>query len=331
MNRLHSTRPKPTNERTRLLIFSLLLSLGLHILVVVLLPLLQQEEKLQPLQQQPTIVRLVDLPVETKKTPAEKPREFEIDPLPAKPQPEVPVESFRKADRDQKVEQELAPQGEDVRDQTTKPPITVRPPKQIQKPQDKAAQKPVKQTEQNKLQPKKEKSLIKAIEETPAVIKQAPQPNELQLLTPEQLRPDTSTLEQIARGSQADRNRVKERKDVEIGDTVWLNLQHNLLVSFFRRFHDKIELVWNYPTKAIVNGVEGTLELLIIVNKNGELIDVDLKQTSGSDILDFEAIQAIYRAAPFGPLTKHYPHEKLKIRAYFSYRISGQYIYGRQN
>ncbi|MDA3904019.1 MAG: TonB C-terminal domain-containing protein, partial [Desulfuromusa sp.] len=67
----------------------------------------------------------------------------------------------------------------------------------------------------------------------------------------------------------------------------------------------------------------------IIVNQKGELIDVIPMHTSGSDLLDFEAIQAVYRAAPFGPLTKHYPHEKLKIRAYFSYRISGQYIYGR--
>jgi len=69
--------------------------------------------------------------------------------------------------------------------------------------------------------------------------------------------------------------------------------------------------------------------LLIIVDQKGELIDVDLMQSSGSGLLDFEALQAVYRAAPFGPLTKHYPHEKLNIRAYFSYRISGQYIYGR--
>ena len=77
-------------------------------------------------------------------------------------------------------------------------------------------------------------------------------------------------------------------------------------------------------------GVEGTLELLITVDKQGELLDVDLRRSSGSDILDFEAIQAVYRAAPFGPLTKHYPHEKLHIRANFRYSIVGKYIYGNQ-
>ncbi|MCD6582784.1 MAG: TonB family protein [Desulfuromusa sp.] len=329
MNPATSTRQKPTNDRPRLLILSLLLSLGLHLLVV--LPLLQQQDKPQLWQQQPTIVHLVDMPAIIKKLQQEKPTEFEIDQQPVRPKPKTPVESFRKADQDQRVDQEQAPKGEDVRDQTTKPPIAMLTPKQKQKPQDKSVQKQPQKNNQKKSRPVKEKTFKPAAQKpAPTIISQPEQPKALPpILSPEQLRPDFSTLDQIARGSQGSRNRVKERKDVEIGDTVWLNLQHNLLISFFRRFHDQIELVWNYPTKAAVKGIEGTLELLIIVNPKGELIDVDLLQTSGSDLLDFEAIQAVYRAAPFGPLTKHYPHEKLKIRAYFSYQLSGRYIYGR--
>jgi len=325
MNTVNSIRQKPASDRPRLIILSLLLSLGLHLLVV--LPLLQQQDKPQLWQQQPTIVHLVDMPAKTEKLQQEKPTEFEIDQQPIKPQQEIPVESFRKANRDQKVDQEQAPKGEDVRDQTTKPPIAILPPKQKQKPQDKSVQK----QQQKTSRPVIEKTFTTAAEITsPTITAQPEQPKVLPpLLSPEQLRPDFNTLDQIARGSLGSRNRIKERKDIEIGDTVWLNLQHNLLISFFRRFHDQIELVWNYPTKAAVSGIEGTLELLIIVNPKGELIDVDLLQTSGSDLLDFEAIQAVYRASPFGPLTKHYPHEKLKIRAYFSYQLSGRYIYGR--
>jgi protein TonB len=102
-----------------------------------------------------------------------------------------------------------------------------------------------------------------------------------------------------------------------------------MLVSFFRRFHDQVELVWNYPAVAARNGIEGILELLIIVDRKGELIDVDLLHSSGSDILDYEAIQAIYRAAPFGPLTKHYPHPQLKMHVYFRYTLGGKSIYGQ--
>jgi protein TonB len=148
-------------------------------------------------------------------------------------------------------------------------------------------------------------------------------------LTREQLFPSPSKLAEIAAGQQEQRDRNRERDDVEIGEEIWLNLQHDRLVSFFRRFHDRVERVWNYPTEAALNGIDGTLELLIIVSKEGELIDVDLRQTSGSELLDFEAIQAVYRAAPFGPLGRHYPHDQLRIRAYFEYRLTGRYIYGR--
>ena len=144
--------------------------------------------------------------------------------------------------------------------------------------------------------------------------------------------PDAGALARIAGGSNgtgSERDRIKERDNVEIGDTIWLDLQHNLLVSFFRRFHDRVERVWNYPREAAENGIEGTLEMLIIVNREGELVDVYPTRSSGSDILDFEAIQAVYRAAPFGPLTRHYPHDQLKIRAHFRYSIIGRAIYGR--
>lgn len=322
MNLLHSSRPKPSKDRSRLLIYSILLSFGLHLLLVVVLPLLPQRDKVQVWQQPPTIVRLVDLPAKTKKTQQEKPREFEIDTQPTQPQPETPVESFRKANRDQKVEQEQAPQGDDVRDQTTRPP-TIIPPTREQKPQAKPVQKKEPVVKKKSIKPTKNKPSTE-------IIIQPKQPRiPPPILTPEQLRPDFSVLDQIVHGSQGSRNRVKERKDIKIGDTVSLNLQHNLLVSFFRRFHDQVELVWNYPARAVRSGTEGTLELMIIVNKNGELIDVVPLQSSGSELLDFEAIQAIYRAAPFGPLTRHYPHDKLKIQAFFSYRLSGQSIYGR--
>ncbi len=338
MNLLHSTRPKPSRDRSRLLILSLLLSLGLHLLVLLTLihPLLQQENA-QSRQQQPTRIHLVDLPVKPKKPQPQKPAEFEIDQQPLKQQPKIPVESFRKADRDQQVDRELAPEGEDVRDQTTQRPIATLLPRQEKKITSETQQKSApentlekpRQAETKTLKKKAKKTAKKTATTATKPVEKQQKP--LPILTPEQLRPSQSTLDQIALGSQGSRNRIKERKDVEVGDTVWLNLQHNLLVSFFRRFHNQIELVWNYPTQAATNGIEGTLELLITVDNQGELIDVDLRRTSGSDLLDFEAIQAVYRAAPFGSLTKHYPHEQLKIRAHFSYRITGQYIYGRRN
>ena len=325
--------------------------------------LFPQQDSLDLKREQPTVVRLIDLPVETEKPQAEEKSTFEIDQQPVTPPPTTPVESSRKAERDQKVDQEQAPEADDVRDQTTKPPETKLPPQQIQKPEkkltpppkeekikpqpkapeqtpkppetkspplkkslsvDKDGQEKKQKTEQEATQPKKEQP-VTAPSIPPAEQQKAPVPP----LTLEQLLPSPQTLDQLARGSLSNRNRSKERENVEIGDEVWLNLQQNFLASFFRRLHDKIDWVWNYPRQAAREGTQGTLELLIIVSKKGELIDVDLVRTSGSDILDSAAILAIYQAAPFGALPKRYPHDVLKIHANFRYRLGGKAMFGR--
>lgn len=323
---------RSNNHSSRLLIYCLLGSLTLHVLMVVALTIFSSSPPVN-IAQQPTIVRLIDRPKTSEQPQSEKPAEFEIDQQPQLPVPQEPVESFRKAERDQRVIKEEAPRGEDVRDQSVAkpsaqqrpqpiPPTTPRQPAPATKSTSKIPQDRSLAPDENKKSPMPSPSAP-----APQLTPEASPP--LPLLTPEQLRPDLSTLDQIARGETSDRERVKQRDDVDIGDTIWLNLQHDLLVSFFRRFHDQIERVWNYPPEAAQAGIEGTLELLIVVNKQGELLDVDLRQSSGSDILDFEAIQAVYRAAPFGPLGKHYPHEQLNIRAHFRYTIVGKYIYGR--
>lgn len=382
MNLLDSVtrQPRARRERPRLLIVCLLVSLGLHCAAAFLLFSLNPEPSPDPLDNQPTMVRLVT-PPETPSAERAAPEdeaspEFELDPLPATPPPDEPVRSKRKAERDQRVEQEQAPAGDDVRDQLQGP-VTPRPappavpqarpeptppqttpdapaddvsstpepadpsPVQTDPAPSKSPSMSVDQPLPSEPPPPEQQAapaIPRPPETPPAVVDQPTlkttprpaSPEPAPELSPEELWPDPGTLARIAGGgTNSDRNRTKEREDVEIGDTVWLNLQHNLLVSFFRRFHDRVERVWNYPREAAENGIEGTLEMLIIVDREGELVDVYPTRSSGSDILDFEAIQAVYRAAPFGPLTRHYPHEQLKIRANFRYSIIGRAIYGR--
>lgn len=343
-----------TNSRTRLFYYCLFLSLLVHIIVVLTFYVYKPDEIRHPAEQS-TKVKLVDLPMPKELAQARnnEPRDYEVDELPAVDQKQPAVESQRKADRNQKVTQETAPKGEDARDETTLPlqpviplssaPIEITPQIIPQGKQQKKTTTSEPQTTHQEIE--KKRSATDTQEhlrpEQPAAVMPKPEPEKAQQdpepqaaqaqpsLTPSQLFPDARTLSRIAQGKLGSQNRVKQRDDVAVGDTVWLNLQNDLLVSFFRRFRDRIERVWNYPKDAAQQGLEGTLELLIIVDKNGELIDVLPNQSSGSDILDLAAIQAVYAGAPFGPLSEHYPHEQLKIRAYFSYRISGRYIYGR--
>ena len=298
-----------------------------------------------------------------------KPRELELDTPPSREPERPPVEPVRPtaparlADRDQRVAKEQAPTGQDSRDQT---PIPATAPQQPQAPArpaspaaerspsppagpDQAASKPElaasPQTLPKELakdpegrltpsseapstltQPKRGAPKEEAGEESPVRPSSEPPGEKLPTLAQlTQLSPAT-----IARSQhQGRQERIKEREGVEKGDTVWLNLEKGLLISFFRRFRNQIEGVWNYPVEAARNEVQGTLLLKITVDREGALLDVELLSTSGSDILDYEAIEAVYRSAPYGPLPKQYPHPDLKIFAHFRYVLTGKYIYGR--
>ncbi len=305
-------------DRPALLILCLLFSVLLHLLVVFSLPYEKLSKRELALQnQEPTIVRLIDKPASVEK------KEIELDQRPVKPTPEPPPKSSRLAEENQRVETEMAPKGEDFRDLTARPappkpvtPVPERTTGSTKQQQSQPQSSPVKQAE-TQLRPVDPKGKLP----TQRVTSLPP----LQQLT--QLAPDT--VRRIASSERAAQERIKQRDDIDAGDTVWLNLERGLLISFFRRFRNQIEGVWNYPREAIVNEMQGTLLLKITVDTEGELLDVDLLRSSGHEILDYEAIQAVYRAAPFGPLGKHYPHPDLKIMAHFRYQISGKYIYGK--
>lgn len=318
--------PDKKKNRPALLATCLLISIMLHLAIFFVLRNRDLATVSPTTQQQPTIVKLVDKPKQS------KPKEYELDQHPVKPTPEPPPESSRLAEQNQRVKKEMAPKGDDSRDQATTPPPSrpeQTPPAQpksnkISRPKSEPREV-AKSTEQKQAPPRRPTQQATKEREQPLAPEQQSLPSLNQLT---QLSKDT--LGRIFKNEQARRERIKERSDLETGDTVWLNLERGLLISFFRRFRNQIEGVWNYPREAIEKGMQGTLLLKITVNHDGELVDVDLLNSSGSDILDYEAIQAVYRAAPFGPLGKHYPYPDLKIMAHFRYQIAGKYIYGQR-
>lgn len=121
--------------------------------------------------------------------------------------------------------------------------------------------------------------------------------------------------------------RRKAREGVEKGDTVWLDTEQDLLISFFKRFRTNIYNVWNYPERARLREEEGQCLLRIVVSREGTIDDVQLLESSGSRDLDEEAIRAIRKGQPYGPLPNAYPHPKLNIMAYFRYNLSKGFKY----
>ena len=151
--------------------------------------------------------------------------------------------------------------------------------------------------------------------------KPAPQVPDLQALT--QISPNT--LAKI----ESDWRR-KYREDVAKGDTVWMDSQQDLLISFMRRFRTNIYNVWNYPEAAAQRNQQGTCLVRITVDRQGNVTDIQLLESSGHSALDDETIRAIRKGATYGPLPRAYPNEDLKIMAFFQYHLSGSVTSSRR-
>ena len=61
------------------------------------------------------------------------------------------------------------------------------------------------------------------------------------------------------------------------------------------------------------------LLLLFILQRTGQVKRVELLRSSGSQVLDKEAWNAVIDTSPFAPFPAQIPQEELHIRARFSY------------
>ncbi|MDH3453999.1 MAG: TonB family protein [Desulfuromonadales bacterium] len=286
-------------RQNRIITGFILLSLLLHLLL-----LLVPKQQLFPAENTPE-------PVYVEVRPPQ-PRDRELD-LPIRKELEKPRQkpAKRLAEKDQVVEKEMAPEGKDSEDReklvrAPEPARKTPPPSQAQpKPRKEAAPQ---KTETAEPLPVTREGWMAKPEEKPA-----PQLPDLQTLT--QISP--GTLAQIESDW-----RHKYREDIAKGDTVWMDSQQDLLHSFMKRFRDNIYLVWNYPEAAAQRQQQGTCLVRITIDRQGNVADVRLLESSGHQALDDETIRAIRKGATYGPLPRAYPNEELKIMAFFQYRLS---------
>jgi protein TonB len=62
-----------------------------------------------------------------------------------------------------------------------------------------------------------------------------------------------------------------------------------------------------YPSAGLASRLSGTAHVTFTINRAGGLVAVWLQQTSGSDILDGEAIETIRRSQPFPAIPSDLP------------------------
>ncbi|HEY9623461.1 MAG TPA: TonB family protein [Crinalium sp.] len=107
-------------------------------------------------------------------------------------------------------------------------------------------------------------------------------------------------------------NRTTDSNEVGI-DTA----QDPILGTYISTVDQKVDHHWQQvaPDTTRVTVVRFTL------NREGQLENVSIKQSSGSDDIDQIALQAVIEAAPFDPLPSSYPGDQLVINFTFSHRV----------
>ena len=99
---------------------------------------------------------------------------------------------------------------------------------------------------------------------------------------------------------------VKERVEV-------LNPTDEALLRYQDIVKQKIEEVRKYPEWAKEQGIEGIAHLRFIILANGNSQETKLVHSSGSKILDQEAIATIQRAFPFPPFPKEIASSSIQM------------------
>jgi protein TonB len=104
-----------------------------------------------------------------------------------------------------------------------------------------------------------------------------------------------------------------------VSAAVSLNTKDPIFVTYFNRIKQSIESQWEYPDLALRYGLQGKLSLEFTIAKDGQLAQLRLTRSSGSQVLDDEAIRAIKAAAPFPPIPGWIKLNPLPISASMEY------------
>ena len=76
-----------------------------------------------------------------------------------------------------------------------------------------------------------------------------------------------------------------------------------------------------YPHEARKNGHEGVANVSFTIDRSGKIISSHLEKSSGSDLLDQEAIEVLNRASPFPTPPPDVPNLTINLSLPIQFRI----------
>lgn len=150
-------------------------------------------------------------------------------------------------------------------------------------------------------------------------------------LTMAALLPPVGVLMQLDGGPSND-----HLKDVDVGEGTFLNAREFKYASFFNRLKRGVSEQWRPmaefqrrdPTGNIY-GLNGrTTVVTVVLGTRGELVNVQVAESSGADFLDAEALEAFRRAGPFINPPRGLLDESGQVRFSFGFHIDFQQGFG---
>ncbi len=107
--------------------------------------------------------------------------------------------------------------------------------------------------------------------------------------------------------------------DIDDDEPVSLDTRETKYADYFSRIKFQIEKIWTYPLEAARRGISGEITLKFKLSKEGNLVGVRMVDSSGTEVLDRAALQAVKGAAPYYPFPPEITKDKITILATFVY------------
>ena len=104
------------------------------------------------------------------------------------------------------------------------------------------------------------------------------------------------------------------------------NLEDETYSSYIKRIQERFETIGEYPVEAQQRGITGRALVTFVINEDGTLAAARLTESSGSRILDEEALRIVRVAAPYIPLPKSFHKKELTLTWAFIFYNGGFHV-----
>ena len=105
------------------------------------------------------------------------------------------------------------------------------------------------------------------------------------------------------------------------GEPIPLDTKDPRYTDYFDKIRRRIRANWIYPREAGERGIGGQLLIEFVIAKDGHLAAIELRHSSGTEILDRFALNAVKLAQPFPRVPDSVAKVALPIAGIFTYQI----------